>query len=411
LTESSTEAPSSKGGRVRTAIVLPADPERMAIGGIASFIRGFVKFAPADFDITFVGVSSTRPVGRWHDVELEGRAVRFMPVSRGRAEARTRVPHALKFVVGLVRARRRLGLGRSVLSFHRPGTHLPFSFSAARQWRVVHLSVSDLATSGGESRWRMIPRLLAAVERHGFRRMQRIYVVNERVAAEYRARFPEVADRIRYLPNWADPTIFFPRSAPERIRLRRSLAEELRVEADGPIVLFAGRLEGQKDPQLLGETFAALRSDRPDACLIVAGEGSLEGELRRALATHDVTDAVRFVGTVERTRLAELMNASDVLVITSRYETGPTVGFEALACGLPIVSTDVGQVAHVIRAGGTGRVVDERAAAALARAIEWTVDQPREELRDAAVAAADPFLADRVLGEVYADSRTLAQRS
>jgi hypothetical protein len=56
-------------------------------------------------------------------------------------------------------------------------------------------------------------------------------------------------------------------------------------------------------------------------------------------------------------------------------------------------------------------VVDERAAAALARAIEWTVDQPREELRDAAVAAADPFLADRVLGEVYADSRTLAQRS
>jgi glycosyltransferase involved in cell wall biosynthesis len=105
------------------------------------------------------------------------------------------------------------------------------------------------------------------------------------------------------------------------------------------------------------------------------------------------------------------MNASDVLVITSRYETGPTVGFEALACGLPIVSTDVGQVAHVIRAGGTGRVVDERAAAALARAIVWTVDQPREELRDAAVAAADPFLADRVLGAVYADSRTLAQRS
>jgi glycosyltransferase involved in cell wall biosynthesis len=392
---------------VRTLLVLPADPESMRIGGIASFIRGFVKFAPADFEIGIVGVSSTRPLGRWQRVELEGRPVTFMPVSRGRAESRARVPIALGFVAGLIRNRRRLRVGDRIMSFHRPGTDLPFVFTRARKWRVVHLSVQDLTTTGSESRWRMIPSLLAAIERLAFRRMDRIYVVNELVADDYRARFPEVADRIRYLPNWADPTIFSMQPEDARVSTRLAIATELQLSPTGPLLLFAGRLEGQKNPRLLAATFAELRSLRPSAHLIVAGDGSLEATLRETLSSLGVSDAVRFVGTVSRPRLAQLMNACDVQVITSLYETGPTVGFESLACGLPIATTNVGQVARLVNAGGAGRVVDAHSATALSRAIEWIVDQPADRLRTAATATAAPFLADRVLSEIYDYSRAL----
>ena len=63
------------GGATRVVIVLPADPERMRIGGIASFVRTFVRFAPADFDLSLIGVSADRPAWRWGEVELEGRPI------------------------------------------------------------------------------------------------------------------------------------------------------------------------------------------------------------------------------------------------------------------------------------------------------------------------------------------------
>ncbi len=393
---------------VRTLIVLPADPERMTIGGIASFIRGFVKFAPPDFELGMVGISATRPLGQWMTVELEGRSIEFLPVSRGRAESRGRVPVAVRFVAGLVRHRRRLRIGDRLLSFHRPGTDLPFVFARARKWRVVHLSVADLTTPGSESRWRMLPRILAALERRSFGRMDRIYVVNEDVATEYRRRFPELADRFAYVPNWADPTIFTPLPEADRVGLRRSVATDLEVPVDGPLLLFAGRLEGQKNPQLLVEAFAELHARRPSATLIVAGEGTLAPELRRLVASLGVAGSVRFIGTVARGRLAQLMNACDVHVITSRYETGPTVGFESLASGLPIATTDVGQVARLVRTSGAGRVVEDPSAESMARAIESIADEPRDRLRAAATEAAAPYLAEAVLRRIYEDSRLLA---
>jgi glycosyltransferase involved in cell wall biosynthesis len=401
---------SPSADRVRVQIVLPADPERMTIGGIASFVRGFVKFAPPDFDLSMVGVSATRAIGRWAEVELEGRRLRFLPVSRGRAERRGRVPLALRFVVGLVAHRRRLALGTEVLSFHRPGTDLPFRGARAPKWRVVHLSVQDLTTRGSESRWRALPRLLGGMERRSFGHMDRIYVVNERVASEYRERHPELAERIAYLPNWADPTIFHPEPDERRAATRAALAAELEVDPSADLLLYAGRIEGQKNPRLLAEAFAALRARRPGAHLVVAGAGGLEPDFRAALAGSGLTDAVRFVGTVSRARLAQLMNACDVAVIPSRYETGPTVGFEALACGLPIAMTDVGQVGRLVREHGAGRVAAEHAAPALADAIERVLAQPAAALRSSAVAAAAPYLADRVLGAVYEDNRRLAAR-
>jgi glycosyltransferase involved in cell wall biosynthesis len=140
----------------------------------------------------------------------------------------------------------------------------------------------------------------------------------------------------------------------------------------------------------------------------VAGEGSLETTLRETLVSANALEAVRIIGTVSRPRLAQLMNACDVQVITSRYETGPTVGFESLASGLPIATTNVGQVARLVEAGGAGRAVDEHSAAALSRAIEWIVDQPADRLRAAAAASAAPHLADEVLRAIYDDSRALA---
>ena len=178
---------------------------------------------------------------------------------------------------------------------------------------------------------------------------------------------------------------------------------------DAPLLLYAGRLEGQKDPLLLVRAFAALRARHPAAHLLIAGEGGLEAATRAELTTLGLGSAATFLGTVPREEVARLMHAADALLITSAFETGPTVGLEALASGLPVVTTDVGEVASVVAETGAA-VAASRTPEALAAAINAVLSLPAPGLRDGAVRAAEPFLADRVLGAVYDADREMAAR-
>jgi glycosyltransferase involved in cell wall biosynthesis len=277
-------------------------------------------------------------------------------------------------------------------------------------WRAIHLTVEDLTTAGSESRWRSLGGPLARLERRSFERMARIYVVNRLAADAYRTRFPEVADRVRFLPNWADPTIFAPSDNGGRDRGRAGLRRELDLPVDAPVLLFAARLEGQKDPLLLARAFAALHRARPELRLVVAGDGTLREPMRAELSAAGALDASRFAGTVSRERLAKLMRASDALIITSAFETGPTVGLEALATGLPVVTTDVGEVAGLVAANGAGAVARSRSTDDLAAAIQATLAADAADTRSAALASAAPLLADRVLGALYDDNRLLAEQ-
>jgi glycosyltransferase involved in cell wall biosynthesis len=395
------------GKPVPVRIFLPADPGQMRIGGIATFVRGFVKYAPQDFALSMVGVAASLPLWTWHEVELEGRTLRFMPVVRA-GDKRGRVPIAARYAAALTRRGRGLGVG-VVGSFHRPLTDLPIRH-AGPMWRVVHLGVEDLATEGSESRWARMSGGLAMSERRTFRRMDRIYVVNRQVTADYRARFADVAERFEFLPNWVDPAIFRSADAAARQAERDGLAARIGVTPDAPLLLYAGRLEGQKDPLLLVRAFAALRARHPAAHLLIAGEGGLEAATRAELTALGLGSAATFLGTVPREEVARLMHAADALLITSAFETGPTVGLEALASGLPVVTTDVGEVASVVAETGAGQVAASRTPEAVAAAIDAVLSLPAPGLRDGAVRAAEPFLADRVLGAVYAANREMAAR-
>jgi glycosyltransferase involved in cell wall biosynthesis len=388
-------------------IVLPADPERMRIGGIASFVRGFVKFAPDDFDFSMVGVSATRATWRWHDVELEGRPLRLLPVVADDATRRRRFPIAARFVAAIARRRHEVSAGSWVRSFHRPATDLPFPAHTGPMWRVVHLSVGDLTTTGSESRWRPLAGVLRASEGRSLGRMERIYIVNRAVADHYRAEFPAAAERIEFVPNWVDPTIFRPVTADERRRRRTSLVQRLGAGEDATLLLYAGRLEGQKDPLLLARAFAVFRGSQPGARLVIAGEGGLARAMRAELDRLGAGEAASFIGTVARGELAGLMHAADALVIASAFETGPTVGLEALTSGLPVVTTAVGEVAGVVARSGAGAVAAARTPDALADAMRRAAAES-EALRDRAAAAAAPYAADRVLAEVYDENRRLA---
>jgi len=381
----------------------------MRLGGIASFVRGFVKFAPDDFELGFLGLSESRPLGKWCEIAFEGRSLQFFPVGRMPRSGRSRIPLALRLTTALLPHRREFASRRWIPAFHRPGTDLAFPGRDRPMWRAVHLSVDDLTTTGSESRWRPLGAVLGAAEGRSFARMARVYVVNRRAAEDYRSRFPDLVDRFAFLPNWADPTIFHPGAADAGAR-RTALRDELGLRPDARVLLFAARLEGQKDPLLLARAVAALRAEDPELRLLVAGDGALAEPMRAELTKAGSIEATRFLGIVSRERLADLMRASDALVITSAFETGPTVGLEALATGLPVATSDVGEVAELVARHGPGAVARSRTVPDMASAIRDTLGGDPARLRAAALTAAGPRMADRVLASLYDDNRLLADR-
>lgn len=126
---------------------------------------------------------------------------------------------------------------------------------------------------------------------------------------------------------------------------------------DCPFLLFVGRLNPVKGPDLLLEAFCAAEADLPDHHLVFVGpdEGMLAG-LRRTAAGCGISERVHFVGYLGGAEKARAYAAAELLVVPSRQEAMSIVALEAGAVGTPVLLTDRCGFEEVARIGG-GRVV------------------------------------------------------
>ena len=107
----------------------------------------------------------------------------------------------------------------------------------------------------------------------------------------------------------------------------------------------------------------------PDIGLLVVGSGAEENALRRRARVNGVADRVRFLAEVPQAQLPRVYAAVDALVLASSREGWPNVLLESMACGTPVVATDVGAVADIVISRAAGRIVRERTPLAFAAAI------------------------------------------
>jgi glycosyltransferase involved in cell wall biosynthesis len=145
------------------------------------------------------------------------------------------------------------------------------------------------------------------------------------------------------------------------------------IEPHATVLTHVGRFAPPKNHALLIEAFAQVRSDAPLYLLLVGG-GELENAVRQQVAALGLQERVRFLGV--RADVADILRASDVFVLSSRVEGNPMSVMEAMAAGLPVVSTAVGGVPELVREGETGLLVPSEDAGALAQAMQALVDDP-----------------------------------
>ena len=144
-------------------------------------------------------------------------------------------------------------------------------------------------------------------------------------------------------------------------------------EPDATVLTHIGRFAVQKNHALLIEAFARVHASTP-LYLLLVGSGELEHAVREQVAGLGLENRVRFLGI--RADVADILRASDVFVLSSRWEGNPMSVMEAMAAGLPVVSTAVGGVPELVREGETGLLVPSEDAEALAQAIQALVDDP-----------------------------------
>jgi glycosyltransferase involved in cell wall biosynthesis len=120
-------------------------------------------------------------------------------------------------------------------------------------------------------------------------------------------------------------------------------------------MIFVGRLVPNKGLALLIQTFDCLKEKLPNARLLIIGRGPLQGWLENELRSRKGIKHIPFLPSVNQ--LAQVYNEAKVVVCASFAEGGPRFVVEAMACGLPAVSTPVGLSREIIEDGETGFVL------------------------------------------------------
>ncbi len=160
------------------------------------------------------------------------------------------------------------------------------------------------------------------------------------------------------------------------------------VPSGARTILSVGRLDEQKNPLGLLESFAAIADGHPDAHLLYVGHGPEEAALRAAIAESKLESRVHLAGW--QADIPGIMRACDLFVLASKWEGMPNVLLGAGAAGIPVVSTLVEGAEEIITSGESGVLVGISRAAELAAAISGSMADP----------AAAKDRADRLQGKV-----------
>lgn len=146
--------------------------------------------------------------------------------------------------------------------------------------------------------------------------------------------------------------------------------------ARAPQLLVARNLEPIYDNATALRAFAIVLRSHPGARLVVAGSGPLLADLQQLAATLGVAASVQFTGRVDNSAMGALYQASDLMINPSLVDNMPNSVLEALASGVPVVSTNVGGVPYMVEDGKTALLVAPAAPEAMAAAILRVLDQP-----------------------------------
>ena len=210
-------------------------------------------------------------------------------------------------------------------------------------------------------------RLYMETERKMARETDMIFVAISSLVARELRDWLEVPDaRIRVIENGVDLTRFRPATLEERLSARVRFG----IDGDGPVISYVGSGFERKGAFQLVRALA--HRQLRDVTALIAGRDKAEKSLARLIAKLGLAKRVAMTGAAGDVR--PMLQAADLFVLPTMYDPGPIAALEALASGLPVVTTPDTGVAEMIADTGAGRITD-REPEALAEAIHQALGE------------------------------------
>ncbi len=346
------------------ALVAGVNPWSPRASGIRSYVVGLAdSLRRLGHDVSVIGA------GR---VSADGLSYRFLSVCR---EAN---PSTALFERALVIHGNTLPLEDAIVHAQRPDDLAALLLMNGVRARI--LTIHGMSYAGIRERhgW-MAAAGFRVLERTGIRSADRIVVLDPVTRRELTETYPAVTRRIATVPAGVDLDRF-------RMMLRPEARQALGLP-DVSTAAFVGRLAPEKNLPVVLEAVAASGVGQ----LVVAGDGPLRGLIENASFPRL---GIHFLGSVEHSRIPLVLNAAECLVLPSHREAMPSVCLESLACGTPVVATQVGGLAGIIRDGVNG-FLTTASTQDFAQGVGKAVDGS-DRMRQACRASVEPFGWDHV---------------
>lgn len=179
------------------------------------------------------------------------------------------------------------------------------------------------------------------------------------------------AGKRRLIPNGSHPRLFPTPPHSELVALRQEL-----LIPEGDVVIFAlGRIVLKKGFDLLIQALPLVQKKVPNVTVIIGGDGTDLGRLKMLVKELGVSASVRFPGTINRPDVPAYFHLCDIFTLPAIFDPKgnvdgcPNVILEAMACGKPVVASDISGIPVIVKEGETGILVEEKNVTELASAL------------------------------------------
>jgi len=247
------------------------------------------------------------------------------------------------FVIAQILAIRKIVRKENIGAIHAHWI-IPQGLAAVLYKRLFHPEIRILCTAHGSDILGLTGALATSVKKFVLKNINILTVVSRHLESETKKILPDVS--LAVLPMGVDLQQFSPQQACSEIR------EKWDVRSD--LLLFVGRLAEEKGVRLLIDAMPQILAEFPKIKLLIIGAGELEGALRESIRSKQLENSISLVGFVAHAALPRYLSSADILVGPSLYEGLGLIFLEALACGCPVIASDLPSLSDIILDGKTG---------------------------------------------------------
>ena len=222
------------------------------------------------------------------------------------------------------------------------------------------------------------PELRIETEKDLARNSHHIITPTEKEKEELILHYGASPERISVVPCGVNLDLFQP--------MNKDTARQQLGFVDDNIILFVGRIEPLKGIEQLLEAMPYLHNSHRLRLVIIGGDENSQYEidrLQRLSRSLHIQGSVTFLGLIKQEQMPYFYSAADACVVPSYYESFGLVALESLACGTPVVATNVGDLKSIIRQGKTGYVVTDNTPRHLADKITLLLSRPSSDAESA----------------------------